>query len=158
MNAIRNFSRKTFASLSIRNYRLYFFGQGISMCGTWMQTVALGWLMLDLTHSGVQLGGVLAAQYFPILIGGLFAGSIVDRYEKRKILYITQSILACLALALSAFVYSGAIQVWMVYGFSFLMGLATSFDNPARQTFVHEMVGHEHLKNAVTLLSTIANL
>jgi MFS family permease len=158
MEPIKNFGRKTFASLSIRNYRLYFFGQGISLCGTWMQTVALGWLMLELTGSGVQLGTVLGIQYLPILLGGIFAGAVVDKFEKRKILYVTQSILATLALILSFLVFSGIIQVWMVYLFAFLMGLATSVDTPARQTFIHEMVGQDHLRNAVTLLSTIANL
>jgi len=158
MEPIKNFGRRTFASLSIRNYRLYFFGQGISLCGTWMQTVALGWLMLEITGSGVQLGSVLAVQYLPILLGGIFAGNIVDKFEKRRILYVTQSALAVLALGLSILVFSGLIQVWMVYLFSFLMGLATSVDNPARQTFVHEMVGNSHLRNAVTLLATVANL
>lgn len=158
MDPIRNFGMQTFASLSIRNYRLYFFGQGISLSGTWMQTVALGWLMLELTGSGVQLGSVLAMQYLPILVGGIFAGNLVDKFEKRRILYVTQSILASLAFGLSLLVFTDHIQVWMVYVFSFCMGLATSVDNPARQTFVHEMVGPEHLRNAVTLLSTIANL
>src|SRR5713226_2161273 len=101
MEPIKDFGRRTFASLSIRNYRLYFFGQGISLCGTWMQTVALGWLMLQLTGSGVQLGSVLAVQYLPILLGGFFAGTVVDKFEKRRILYFTQSILAILAFLLS---------------------------------------------------------
>jgi MFS family permease len=158
MDSIRNYGRETFASLSIHNYRLYFFGQGISLCGTWMQTVALGWLMLQLTGSGIALGNVLAVQYLPIFLGAFFAGSVVDRFEKRRILYVTQSTLAILALGLSILVFSGAVQVWMVYLFALLMGTASSVDNPTRQTFVHEMVGPDHLRNAVTLLSTIANI
>jgi MFS family permease len=122
-----------------------------------MQTVALGWLMLQLTGSGIALGNVLALQYLPIFLGAFFAGSIVDRFEKRRILYVTQSTLAILALGLSILVFSGAVQVWMVYLFALLMGTASSVDNPTRQTFVHEMVGKDHLRNAVTLLSTIAN-
>src|SRR3954471_16612546 len=110
MEPLRNFGRDTFASLAIHNYRLYFFGQGISLSGTWMQTVALGWLMLELTGSGVQLGSVLAVQYLPILLGGIFAGTIVDKFEKRRILYVTQSVLAVLALGLSILVFTHVIQ------------------------------------------------
>jgi MFS family permease len=158
MDSIKAFGESTFGSLKIRNYRLYFIGQGISLCGTWMQTVALGWLVLELTGSGVQLGGILAAQYLPVLVGGLFAGAIVDSFDKRRILYVTQSALALLALVISTLVFTHLIQVWMVYVFAFMLGLASAVDNPARQTFVHEMVGRDYLRNAVTLNSTVANL
>jgi MFS family permease len=158
MNYIIQFSQQTFASLKIRNYRLYFIGQGLSMCGTWMQTVALGWLVLTLTGSGTKLGVVMAFQYFPMLIGGLWGGSIVDRFNKRYILYVTQSILALLALSMSILVWTNVVTIDLIYFFAFLTGIVTAIDNPARQTFVHETVGRENLRNAVTLASTENNL
>lgn len=155
INALRH---QVFASLSVRNYRLYFIGQGLSHCGNWMQTVALGWLVLQLTGSGVALGSMLAIKYLPMLIGAPFVGLIVDRFDKRHILYVTQAVLALLALALSFLVFAELAQLWMIYLLAFGAGLADLFDNPTRQIYVHEMVGRDRLRNAVSLNSTLANL
>ena len=158
IDSFKNFGQNTFSSLWIRNYRLYFIGQGLSQGGNWMQIVGLGWLVLQLTGSGTALGTVLAFRFAPMLFGGPFAGIIVDRFEKRSILYITQSAFALIALALSILIYTDAVRIWMLFGFAFLQGLFDVVDNPSRQTFVHEMVGRDNLRNAVALNSTEANL
>ncbi|HXR49813.1 MAG TPA: MFS transporter [Verrucomicrobiae bacterium] len=150
--------RRTFASFGVRNFRLYYLGQGISLCGTWMQTIAMSWLVLELTHSGTQLGLVLAAQYLPILIFGVWGGVIADRFDKRRILYFTQSIAGLLALLLGLLVVSHHIELWMVYVLAASLGFTQVVDNPSRQTFVMEMVGPANLKNAVTLNSTLVNV
>ncbi len=151
-------SRATFASLSVRNYRLYFVGQAISQSGTWMQTVALGWLALTLTHSGTQLGFIVALQFLPLLLFGSWGGVIVDRLDKRHLLIWAQGAYGVLALILSVIVFADAVTLWMLYAFSLGLGLVRVFDNPLRQSFVSEMVGPEHLKNAVSLNSTSNNL
>lgn len=158
MLALREFRQKTFSSLSIRNYRLYFIGQGISQCGTWMQTIALGWLVLTLTGSGTQLGLVIALQFLPLLFASPWGGIVVDRFNKRRILYWTQSIRAVLSGAVALLVLTGSIELWMVYVFAFSVGFIAVIDNPARQTFISDIVGNEHIKNAVSLNSTMVNL
>ena len=150
--------RRTFNSFAVHNFRLYFIGQGISLCGTWMQTIALSWLVLELTHSGTQLGLVTAAQFLPILLFGVWGGVIADRFNKRKILYFTQSIFGILALVIGLLIVSHRIELWMVYVIAACMGLNTVLDNPSRQTFVVEMVGPDKLRNAISLNSTIVNL
>ena len=158
MSALAAFGKATFASLKIRNYRLYFIGIGFSHIGSWMQTVALGWLVLDITGSGVQLGMVLAIRFAPLLFGAILAGNIVDSLDKRKLLFGTQIASAILASLLGILVYTGIIEMWMVFFAALLSGCTDALDRPARQTFVHEMVGPEHLRNAVALNSTEANL
>jgi MFS family permease len=155
--AVANYWKNLSASLRIRNYRLYFIGQAVSMCGTWMQIVALGWLVLELTGSGKELGLVLGLQFLPLLVCTPFAGVIADRFHKQKILQLTQSLLAFFALLLGILVLTGLIEMWMLYCLAFLWGLVNSFDNPARHTFVTEMVGSEHVKNAIALNSTVNN-
>jgi MFS family permease len=155
---MRTAFRRTFASLGVRNFRLYFLGQGLSLCGTWAQTIALSWLVLQMTHSGTQLGLVTAAQFLPILLLGVWGGVITDRFDKRRILYVTQSILGLLALLLGLLVISHTIQLWMIYVIAAAFGSVLVVDTPSRQTFVVEMVGSERLKNAITLNSTIVNL
>jgi MFS family permease len=150
--------QKTFSALSVRNFRLFIFGQGISLCGTWMQTIGLSWLVLSLTHSGTQLGLVVAAQFVPILLFGVWGGVIADRFNKRKILYFTQSIAGLLALTLGLLVITHSIHLWMIYALAAGLGLTTVADNPARQTFVIEMVGRNYLKNAISLNSTMVNM
>lgn len=152
MHLIRRYvNRRTFSSLGIRNYRLYFIGQAVSLTGTWMQTVALAWLVLELSHSGTALGQIWGLQFLPILLFGPMAGVLVDRFRKKKVLYITQIASAILALSLGVLVYSGSIRLWMVYVISLAMGFVTAVDNPTRQTFVQDLVGKEHISNAVTL-------
>lgn len=149
--------RRTFASFEVRNFRLFIFGQGLSLCGTWMQVIGVSWLVLKLTHSGTQIGFVVAAQFLPILLLGVWGGVVADRFDKRRILYFTQTAAGLLALALGLLVISGHIHLWMVYALAAGLGLVTVIDSPTRQTFVIEMVGRERLKNAVTLNSTIVN-
>jgi len=149
--------QRTFASFEVRNFRLFTFGQGLSLCGTWMQTIALSWLVLKLTHSGTQIGFVVAAQFLPILVFGVWGGVVADRFDKRRILYFTQTAAGLLALILGLLVVTGHIELWMVYALAAGLGLVMVVDTPTRQTFVIEMVGRERLKNAVTLNSTIVN-
>jgi MFS family permease len=155
---LQRYGRETFSSLYVRNYRLYYIGQIISTSGTFMQSVAQAWLVLQLTHSGTALGITSALQYVPILVFGPYGGVIADRLSKRKILYLTQSLSGILALILGVLTATGAVRVWMVYVLAFLLGIVTIFDNPARQTFYVELVGPDNLRNAVTLYSTLVNL
>ncbi len=158
MERIKKIGRKTFSSLKIRNYRIYLIGQSFSMAGTWMQTVAQGWLVLQLTHSGTQLGSVVAMQFLPMLIAGPWGGLIADRFNKRRTLYYTQSALGLLALGISILVFTNTIQIWMVYAFALCLGIVRIFDDPTRQTFVPELVGADNVKNAVSLNATANNL
>ncbi len=147
----------TFASLGVHNYRLYFVGQAISLCGTWMQSIGQSLLVLHLTGSGVALGLVTGLQFAPVLFFAPLGGVLADRFSKRKLLFITQSVAGALALILGTLVATGAVRLWMVYVLAASLGLVNSVDNPTRQTFVHEMVGGEQLGNAVTLNSIIVN-
>ncbi|HXK38670.1 MAG TPA: MFS transporter [Candidatus Paceibacterota bacterium] len=158
IDTIAEFGHRTFASLKIRNYRLYFIGQAISQSGTWMQIVALGWLVLELTGSGSQLGLVVASQFWPILMLGPWGGVIVDRFNKRAILFWTNAVFFALATGISILVFTDTIQLWMLYAFSFSYGMVRVLDNPARQTFVSEMVNEGYLKNAVSLNATVNHL
>jgi MFS family permease len=155
---VKQKSGETFSSLTIRNYRLYYIGQIISTSGTFMQTIAQGWLVLKLTNSGTALGIVVALQYVPLLIFGSYGGVIADRYSKRTILFFTQSIAGILALILGILVATNVVQLWMVYVLAFLLGLNSVIDNPTRLTFYMELVGPDKLRNAVTLYSTLVNL
>ena len=157
MTRVKGAARTTFRSLRSRNYRLYFIGQIISVSGTWMQSVALGWLVLKVTGSGTLLGLVIACQFLPMLLLGPFGGVIADRVEKRRFLMVTQAIAGALALVLGVLVATGSIQLWMVFVLALLLGTVSAFDMPARQTFVFEMVGPDLLPNAVTLNSVVMN-
>ncbi len=158
MDRIKNFGRATFSSLKIHNYRLYFIGQAVSLSGTWMQTVALGWLVLELSGSGTQLGIVVALQFLPMLLLGPWGGLVADRYNKRAILYCTQVAFFVLALGTSILIFAGGATMPILYAFALLFGVVRLFDNPARQTLVSELVDHAHLKNAVSLNATVNNL
>ncbi|MGW3109166.1 MFS transporter [Streptomyces sp. NPDC001100] len=142
-----------FSSLSIRNYRLFFIGQVVSNTGTWMQRIAQDWLVLSLTGSSAAVGITTALQFLPMLLFGLYGGVLVDRLPKRPTLLVTQSAMALTGLVLAFLTISGHVQVWHVYVAAFAVGLATVVDNPARQSFVSEMVGPEQLQNAVSLNS-----
>ncbi|MFB0618665.1 MFS transporter [Streptomyces sp. AGS-58] len=142
-----------FSSLKIRNYRLFFMGQVVSNTGTWMQRIAQDWLVLSLTGSSAAVGITTALQFLPMLLFGLYGGVLVDRLPKRPTLLGTQSAMAVTGLALAALTLSGHVQVWHVYVAAFAVGLATVLDNPARQSFVSEMVGPDQLQNAVSLNS-----
>ncbi|GAA2470527.1 MFS transporter [Actinocorallia cavernae] len=142
-----------FSSLKVRNYRLFFMGQVVSNTGTWMQRIAQDWLVLSLTGSSAAVGITTALQFLPMLLFGLYGGVLVDRLPKRPALLVTQSAMALSGLALAALTLSGQVQVWHVYLAAFFVGLATVVDNPARQSFVSEMVGPDQLHNAVSLNS-----
>ncbi|NGO79944.1 MFS transporter [Streptomyces sp. YC504] len=143
----------TFSSLKIRNYRLFFTGQVVSNTGTWMQRIAQDWLVLSLTGSAMAVGITTALQFLPMLLFGLYGGVLVDRLPKRPLLFFTQAAMGLTGLSLAILTLTGHVQVWHVYLTAFLMGLVTVVDNPARQTFVSEMVGKDQLANAVSLNS-----
>ena len=146
-----------FRSLRVRNFRLYVTGQAVSLTGTWMQRVAQDWLVLNLTNSGTALGIVTALQFGPSLVLGLWGGVLADRLDKRKLLLGTQTALAFVALALGILDVSGVVQYWHVLVLATLLGVVTSIDTPARQSFAVEMVGRDDLTNAVGINSTIFN-
>ena len=151
-------ARRTFRSLRVRNYRLYMTGQVISMIGTWMQSVAQAWLVLKLGRSGTALGLVAAAQFLPVLLLSPWGGLLADRFDKRRILLATQAGLGLLALLLGVLTVSHSVRLWMVFCVAAGFGVMNAADNPARQTFVMEMVGADHVSNAVTLNSVTMNL
>jgi MFS family permease len=157
MTALRAAAHQTFSSLRIRNYRLYFTAQLISVSGTWMQTVAQAWLVLHLTGSGVDLGIVVGLQFLPMLLFGPVGGLVADRVNKRQLLYLTQAAGGVLALVLGVLVVSHQVQLWQVYLLAALLGMVNVFDNPARQTFIMEMVGRDDLPNAVSLNTVVMN-
>jgi MFS family permease len=144
---------RTFASLSVPNYRRYFRGLVVSITGNWMQTVAEMWLVIQLTGSGVSVGLTAALQFLPILLFGAWGGLLADRMSKRRLLMVTQSLMALPALALWALTVSGSIEIWMVYALVLVRGAVNAIDNPARQSFVIEIVGPDRVVNAVALNS-----
>jgi MFS family permease len=149
----------TFQSLRIRNYRLYATGGVVSNVGTWMQRVAQDWLVLQLSgHSGVALGITTGLQFLPMLLLAPFAGTLADRYSKRKILIVTQASMATVGATLGLLDIAGVVQVWQVWALALLLGVAAACDAPARQSFVIEMVGRDDLPNAVGLNSASFNL
>lgn len=158
VDSLRRYANSTFSSLRIRNYRLYYIGQIVSTSGTFMQSVAQAWLVLQLSNSGTALGLVMALQYLPVLFLGPYGGVVADRFSKRKLLVFTQSAFGMLALGLGILVLTGLVRLWMVDVFAVCFGVISTIDNPTRQSFVVEMVGEEHLRNAVTLYSSLVNL
>jgi MFS family permease len=149
---------RTFVALRHRNFRLFWFGQLISLIGTWMQSIGQAWLVLQLTHSAWLLGVVGALQFLPVMLLSLFGGVLADRFPKRRVLLFTQSFAMLQATVLWTLVASGHIQVWEVLVLASLLGFTNSFDMPTRQAFVVEMVGREDLPNAVALNSSIFNM
>jgi MFS family permease len=147
-----------FSSLRVRNYRLFAAGQAVSNTGTWMQRVAQDWLVLELSHgSGSALGIAAGLQFLPMLLSP-WGGAFADRYPKRRLLLITQSLMGGLALILGTLAITGTVRLWHVYLLALALGLITVVDNPTRQTFVTEMVGQRDMSNAIALNSAIFNL
>jgi MFS family permease len=146
-----------FRALRHRNFRLFFVGQLISLIGTWMQSVAQAWLVLKLTNSSMALGLVAFASYFPMILVGLFAGAVVDRVDRRKLIIVAQVLLMTSAFILAALTWVGAVKVEYVIILAAFNGLVSSFDMPGRQAFVVEMVGREDLPNAIAMNSMIFN-
>jgi MFS family permease len=154
---VSDWRRRTFSSLTDRNYRAYFLGSAVSVSGTWMQRVAQDWLVLQLTHSGVALGVAGALQFAPVLVLGAWGGAVIDRVDRRRLLLLTQTLSALLAAVLGLVTATGLVTLWMVYALTLGLGVVTVFDSPARQTFVAEMVGTDKVINAQSLYSTVHN-
>jgi MFS family permease len=150
--------RRSFNSLEVPNYRRYFAGQLISLSGTWMQTVAAIWLILTLTDSGIAVGLTTALQFLPMLLIGAWGGLLADRVPKRELLIATQALMAIPAVFLFAVTATGIVEPWMVFLAVFAMGTVNAVDNPARQSFVMEMVGPGRVVNAVSLNSVIVQM
>ena len=146
-----------FRALRHRNYRLYFFGQLTSLAGTWMQSAAQAWLVLKLTNSSMMLGVVSFAQFLPILLVGLFAGVVIDRIDRRRMLIGTQTLLMLSAFILATLTFIGVVRVEHVIALAAFNGTVGSFDMPGRQSFVVEMVGYDDLANAIALNSMMFN-
>jgi len=146
------------SSLHQRNYRLFFFGQLVSVAGTWMQSVAQSFLVLDLTHSGTQLGLTSAARFLPMFLFGPIGGVFADRMDRRRVLYVPQTLSGLLAGVFAVTVGTHSIRLWIVYLLALALGFVNVFDNPARQSFISEMVSDKDLPNAVTLNSVAMNM
>lgn len=157
MTSPADLARRTFAAFAIHNFRLYFGGQVVSVSGAWMQRVAQAWLVLEITGSGAAVGAVTAVQFLPILVLATRGGLVADRMDKRRLLYLTQSLAATIALTLGVLVLTDIVELWMVFALALALGLVGSVDNPTRHSFVMEMVGRSRLANAVALNSVLVN-
>ncbi len=149
---------RTFIALRHRNYRLFFFGQMISQIGTWMQTTAQAWLVLELTHSALLLGLVGVLQFLPLMVLSLFGGVLADRVPKRTLLLVAQSVALVQATILWLLVVTGTVRIWHILFLVALLGVTQALDTPTRQAFVGEMVGREDLPNAIALNSSLVNM
>jgi MFS family permease len=146
------------AALEVRDYRLYLSAQMVATTGLWMQRIAQDWLVLELTGNVTAVGVAVALQFLPVLLFGLVGGVVADRYPKRTILIITQSLAATMALTLGTLALTGTVQAWHVYIVATVLGFVTVVDNPTRQVFVSELVGQRHIRNAVSLNSSVFQL
>ena len=151
------YSIPAFSSLRHRNYRLFFFGQLLSLMGTWMQNIALAWLIYQLTHSAVWLGAIGFLASIPVLLFSMFGGTLADRVSKKRLIVATQAASMGQALLLAALVWTGLITPVVVGILAFVLGTINAFDMPGRQSFVVEMVGKEDLRNAIALNSAVFN-
>jgi MFS family permease len=155
MTSVRVATRETFQSLRSRNFRLFFGGQLISQVGNWLTLVAQTLLVYHLTHSGVALGALAAAQFGPVLLLGPWAGLVADRSDKRRLLMIVQTIAMAQSFTLAALAFSGNPPVLAIYAVALVGGVTVAFDNPARRAFVNEMVAEDDVQNAVSLNSAL---
>ncbi len=158
MTRVRRAGRITFAALSVPNYRRYVGGQAISLVGTWMQMTAQAWLVLSLTHSSTELGVIIALQTLPVLLLAPYGGVIADRVDKRKMMIGLQTAMGIQALILGLLTVTGTVRVWQIAVLAVLLGLNNAFENPSRQSFMLELVGPDHLRNAVSLNSVLVNV
>lgn len=147
----------TFAALAVPSYRSYFFGAAVSQTGSWMQTIALGWMVVRLGGGGVELGIMAVLQFSPALVGGMIGGVIADRYDRRRLLIITQSAFAVVATGLTALSATGSARLWSLGVCAFLAGCVTTVDNPTRHSLAIELVGPGLVANALTLNSVAFN-
>ena len=144
-------------ALAHRNFRLFFFGQGISLIGTWMQSVALGWLVLEITNSPFAVGLNQALRSLGVLVFTLYAGVVVDRVDKRRLIVWTQVLQMLEALLLALLVWTKTATTWQVMVLAVLFGIVSAFDIPARQAFLVDLVGRDNLMNAIALNSSMFN-
>jgi MFS family permease len=144
-------------ALAHRNFRLFIAGQGISLIGTWMQSIALGWLVLELTNSPFAVGLNSALRSFGVLLLTLYAGIVADRVDKRRLIILTQTLQMVEALVLAVLVWAHVVAVWQVMVLAVFFGIVTAFDIPVRQAFVVELVGKDDLMNAIALNSSMFN-
>jgi MFS family permease len=157
-DALRATRRRTFAALAVPNYRRYFIGQATSLIGTWMQMAAQSWLVLSLTGSATALGVIVALQTLPVLVLGPYGGVIADRVDKRRLMIVLQTAMGLQALILGVLTITGAVRLWEIGVLAVVLGLNNAFENPARQSFVLEMVGADTLRNAVSLNAVQVNV
>ncbi|MBF4480655.1 Predicted arabinose efflux permease, MFS family [Rhodococcus rhodochrous J3] len=157
MTVLADIRGQTFAALRGPNFRLYISGQAVSLIGTWMQTVAQSWLVLQLTGSATAIGIVLALQTVPMLLLGPYGGVVADRSDKRRLMIGLQTLMGVQALILGLLVVTDTVALWHVYVLAVALGLNQCFENPARQSFMLELVGPEDLRNAVSLQSVLAS-
>jgi MFS family permease len=156
--ALLALNERTFASLrKHRNYRLFFAGQVISLCGTWMQNIGLAWFVVELTHSPVAVGFLAFCRFAPFTVFGLFAGVVADRFDNRRLVMGTQAASMLVSIALAALAFSGAATVWEAYVLAALGGTALVFDAPGRHALTFQMVGRDELPNAVALNASLFN-
>jgi MFS family permease len=158
MTRVGRAGRTTFAALAVPNYRRYIGGQSISLTGTWMQMTAQSWLVLTLTHSATALGLIIALQTLPVLLLAPYGGVIADRIDKRRLMIALQCAMGLQALTLGLLTVTGTVQLWEIGVLAAILGLNNAFENPSRQSFMLELVGPEHLRNAVTLNSVMVNV
>jgi MFS family permease len=158
MTRLRRAGRITFAALAVPNYRRYIAGQSVSLIGTWMQMAAQSWLVLTLTGSPTTLGLIVALQTLPVLLLGPYGGVIADRVDKRRLMIALQAAMGVQALILAILTITGSVRLWEIGLLALALGLNNAFENPARQSFMLEMVGSENLRNAVSLNSVLVNV
>jgi MFS family permease len=148
-------ARGAFAALSSRSYRIYIGGQSLANTGAWMQSIAQDWLIFNLTHSSTAVGVTMALQFLPMLLLGLHAGALADRWPKRRILLITQTLNGIITAALAVIIITGTVRATYVYGFALAGGVVFAFDSPARQAFVTEVVSMSRLRAAISLNAAV---
>ena len=158
MTRLQRIGRETFAAMATPNYRRYMAGQSVSLIGTWMQMAAQAWLVLTLSGSSTTLGLIVALQTLPVLVLGPYGGVIADRVDKRRLMIALQGAMGVQALVLAVLTLSGQVQIWEIGALALALGLNSAFENPARQSFMLEMVGSESLRNAVSLNSVLVNV
>jgi MFS family permease len=149
---------RTFRSLHQRNYRAYFVGQAFSVVGTWMQRIGQDWLVLQITDSPLALGVSLLCQFLPMLVGGVWAGVVIDRVDTRRLILLTQAVQALLAAGLAVLALTGTVTLLAVYALALGLGIVSTFDVPARHAFVPELVGDDDIVNAQALNSLVNNV
>ncbi len=147
----------TLSALRYPNFRLYFLGQMVSLSGTWMQVVAQGWLVFNLTQSELWLGIVACASGLPALVLSPFAGVIVDRFPRRRLLLISQTVQMILALILAALTFTHTVQVWHIMALAFALGIVNAVDAPSRHAIIVDLVGHDDLPSGIVLNSVMFN-